>query len=102
MNRQIRRILKVYVRLGWLILHDYYEKLTSVAYAGVQAINSFRNLTFLKQLWQQVPDPLAIGYYDDCKKRLQDLWEYDYKHREPNGRRSADVPDGDSDPNPPA
>jgi hypothetical protein len=43
MNRQIRRILKVYVRLGWLKLHDYYEKLTSVAYAGVQAINPFRS-----------------------------------------------------------
>jgi hypothetical protein len=44
MNRQTRRVLKVYVRLGWLKFHDYYEKLASVAYAGVQAINPFRKL----------------------------------------------------------
>jgi hypothetical protein len=59
MNQLTRRILKIYIRLGWSKLHDYYEKLTSVAYAGVQILNPFRKLPFLKQLWQQVPDTVT-------------------------------------------
>jgi hypothetical protein len=57
MNRQIRRLLKVYLRLGWLKLHAYYEKLTSVAYAAAIVMNPYRKLPFLTRLWQQVPNP---------------------------------------------
>jgi hypothetical protein len=42
MNQQTRRLLKVYLRLGWLKLHAYYEKLTSIAYAGSIVINPYR------------------------------------------------------------
>jgi hypothetical protein len=42
MNKFIRRLLKVYIRLAWLKLYFYYEKLTSIAYAGVVAISSFK------------------------------------------------------------
>jgi hypothetical protein len=34
MDQETRRILKVYIRLGWLKLHDYYGPLTSITYAG--------------------------------------------------------------------
>jgi hypothetical protein len=70
MDRKTRRILKVYLRLGWLKLHAYYEKLTSIAYAGAVVMNPFRKLPFLQQLWQQVPGPKAAGYLRDCKTRL--------------------------------
>jgi hypothetical protein len=68
----------------------------------VQILNPFRKIPFLKQLWQQVPDTLATGYYNDCKKRLQDLWESDYKHKEPGGAQFASAPDGDGQPEPPS
>jgi hypothetical protein len=57
MNWQTRRLLKVYLRLGWLKLHAYYEKLTLIAYAAAIIMNFYRKLPFLTRLWQQVPDP---------------------------------------------
>jgi hypothetical protein len=82
MDRQTRRLLKVYLRLGWLKFHAYYEKLTSVAYAAAIVMNPYRKFSFLTRLWQQVPDPQATSYYNDCNKRLRELWEKDYKKRE--------------------
>jgi hypothetical protein len=81
-DRPTRRLLKVYLRLGWLKLHACYEKLTSVAYAGAVVMNPYRKLEFLSRLWKQIPDPQATGYYNDCKKRLKALWEKRYKDRE--------------------
>jgi hypothetical protein len=77
--------LKVYLRLGWLKLHAYYEKLTSIAYAGVLVMNPYRKLPFLKELWQQIPKATATGYYNDCKRRLAAHWELNYKNREIEG-----------------
>jgi hypothetical protein len=45
-------------------------------------MNPYRKLPFLTRLWQQVPDPQATSYYNDCNKRLRELWEKDYKERE--------------------
>jgi hypothetical protein len=85
MNQQTRRLLKVYLKLGWLKLHAYYEKLTSIAYAGSIVMNPYRKLPFLTRFWQQVPDPQATSYFNDCKTRLRDLWERHYKNRELEG-----------------
>jgi hypothetical protein len=82
MNQQTRRLLKVYLRLGWLKLHAYYEKLTSIAYAGSIVINPYRKLPFLTRLWQQIPNSQATSYFNDCKTRLRDLWKMHYKNRE--------------------
>jgi hypothetical protein len=85
MNQQIRRLLKVYLRLGWLKLHAYYEKLTSIAYASSIVMNPYRKLPFLTRLWQQVPDLQATSYFKDCKTRLRDLSERHFKNRELEG-----------------
>jgi hypothetical protein len=82
MDWPTRRLLKVYLRLGWLKLHAYYEKLTSVAYAGAVVMNPYRKLEFLSRLWKHIPDNQATGYYNNCKKRLKALWEKRYKDRE--------------------
>jgi hypothetical protein len=82
MDTQTRRLLKVYLRLRWLKLHAYYEKLTSIAYAGVLVMNPYRKLPFLKELWQQIPKAIATGYYNDCKRKLAAHWELNYKNRE--------------------
>jgi hypothetical protein len=52
MNQQTRRLLKVYLRLGWLKFHTYYEKLTLIAYASSIVMNPYRKLPFLTRLWQ--------------------------------------------------
>jgi hypothetical protein len=41
MNQQTRRLLKVYLRLDWLKIHAYYEKLTLIAYAGSIIMNLY-------------------------------------------------------------
>jgi hypothetical protein len=74
-------LLKIYLRLGWLKLHAYYEKLTLIAYAAAIVINPYRKLPFLTRLWQQVPNPQATSYFNDCKTRLRDLWKTHYKDR---------------------
>jgi hypothetical protein len=85
MKQQIRRLLKVYLRLGWLKLHAYYEKLTSIAYAGSIIMNPYRKLPFLTRLWQQIPDLQATSYFKDCKTRLRDLSARHFKNKELEG-----------------
>jgi hypothetical protein len=85
MYRSTRRLLKVYLRLGWLKLHAYYEKLILIAYSGAIVMNSYRKLSFLTRPWQQVPNDQAISYFNNCKTRLRDLWEAQYKDREVKG-----------------
>jgi hypothetical protein len=85
MNRQTHRLLKVYLRLGWLKLHAYYEKLTSIAYAGAIVMNPYRKHQFLTRLWQQVPEPQATSYFNECKTRLRALWEKHCKDRDFEG-----------------
>jgi hypothetical protein len=85
MDRPTRRLLKVYLRLGWLKLHGYYAKLTSIAYMAAVVLNPYRKLPFLSSLWHKVPSALATGYFNDCKRRLRELWKRCYKSREING-----------------
>jgi hypothetical protein len=82
MNKFTRRLLKVYVRLAWLKLHFYYEKLTSIAYAGVIAISPFKKFQALETLWAQLPRRTSDGYLNECKHKLKGLWETHYKNRE--------------------
>jgi hypothetical protein len=48
-------------------------------------MNLYQKLPFLTRLWQQIPDPQAISYFNDCKTRLRDFWERHYKNRELEG-----------------
>jgi hypothetical protein len=82
MNRSIRRLLKVYLRLAWLKLYSYYEKLISIAYAGVVAMSPFKKFPALETLWSQLPRRTSDGYLDECKQKLKELWETHYKNRE--------------------
>jgi hypothetical protein len=81
MNRFIRRLLKVYLKLAWLKLYSYYEKLTSIAYAGVVAISPFKKFPALETLWLQLPRRTSDGYLDECKQKLKKLWETYYKNK---------------------
>jgi hypothetical protein len=39
----------------------------------------------LYSLWHEVPSTLSTHWFNDCKKRLRELWEKTYKEREING-----------------
>jgi hypothetical protein len=82
MNRSTRRLLKVYIKLAWLKLYSYYEKLTSIAYASVIAMNPFKKFQALETLWAQLPRRTYDGYLNECKHKLKGLWETHYKNRE--------------------
>jgi hypothetical protein len=82
MNRFIRWLLKVYIKLAWLKLYFYYEKLTSIAYAGVIAISPFKKFQALETLWAQLSRRTSDGYLNECKHKLRGLWETHYKDRE--------------------
>jgi hypothetical protein len=81
MNKSIRWLLKVYLRLAWLKLHFYYEKLISIAYAGVIAMSSFKRFPALETLWLQLSRRTSDGYLNECKQKLKKLWETHYKNK---------------------
>jgi hypothetical protein len=80
-NRRIRRLLKVHLRLGWMKLHHYYKLLTPITYPGAVIMNPFKKSTHLETLWQQLPPRLGDDYLNDSKKRLKRLWLKHYKSR---------------------
>jgi hypothetical protein len=64
-----------------LKLYSYYEKLTTIAYAGVITINPFKKFQALETLWVQLPRRTSDGYLNECKHKLKGLWETYYKDR---------------------
>jgi hypothetical protein len=64
-----------------LKLHSYYEKLISIAYAGIVAMSPFKKFQALKTLWAQLSRRTSDGYLNECKHKLKGLWETYYKNR---------------------
>jgi hypothetical protein len=81
MNRQTRRILKVYLKLEWVKFNSHYAKINSVAYAGAMVMNPFRKLPFLRRLWKQVPPDTADQWFDHYNENLKALWANRYKDK---------------------
>ncbi|OAQ57268.1 ribonuclease H-like protein [Purpureocillium lilacinum] len=51
MDRESRRLLKIYIRLGWKKLNCYYGKLTSTAYAAAVVFHPCKKWRALERLW---------------------------------------------------
>ncbi|KAI1874248.1 uncharacterized protein JN550_002827 [Neoarthrinium moseri] len=83
-DSQTRRLLKVYFRLGWKKLHDYYEKMTPIAYYTAVIFHPAKKVAFLDRLWRQIPCKQKDGWRDWVSKRLRELWEELYKNKEVN------------------
>jgi hypothetical protein len=89
MNRQTRRILKIYLRLAWIKLDYYYNKLNSAAYTGAVILNPYNKINALRNLWAETPEPQSQRWIHDSRKGLESLWESHYKHQNIN---SSDEP----------
>lgn len=55
LDNRTRRLLKVFIKLGWKKLHKYYSRLTSAAYVGAVVFNPTKKWRLLDRLWSRVP-----------------------------------------------
>ncbi len=81
MDTKTRRILKVYLRLGYIHLRTYYEKMTPVAYAAAVIFHPCKKWRALERAWESLPRGQREWktYYN---KKLRALWEDEYQQRE--------------------
>ncbi|KAM4065570.1 ribonuclease H-like protein [Hirsutella rhossiliensis] len=54
MDARTRRVLKIYIKLGWKKLNDYYSKLTSTAYVAAVVFHPCKKWRALERLWSQL------------------------------------------------
>ncbi|KAG4275825.1 hypothetical protein FPRO04_14334 [Fusarium proliferatum] len=55
MDVNTRRLLKVYIKLGWKKLNEYYGKLSSTAYVAAVVFHPCKKWRALERLWDQLP-----------------------------------------------
>ncbi|KAH8715459.1 putative AC transposase [Beauveria bassiana] len=81
LDSRTRKLLKVFIKLGWKKLHKYYDLLTSAAYVGAVVFNPTKKWRLLDLLWSRVPSRKAKSWRQDYKHKLLQIWER-YKDRE--------------------
>jgi hypothetical protein len=68
MDKKSRRLLKIYIKLGWKKLNDYYGKLTSTAYVAAVVFHLCKKWRALERLLE--PSPFASDL-----RMEKDLWD---------------------------
>ncbi len=81
LDNRTRRLLKVFIKLGWKKLHKYYNRLTSAAYVGAVVFNPAKKWRLLDRLWSRVPSRKVKSWRLDYEARLLEIWET-YKERD--------------------
>ncbi|KAL6402672.1 hAT family dimerization domain protein [Ilyonectria robusta] len=81
LDSKTRKLLKVFIKLGWKKLHKYYSRLTSTAYVGAVVFNPAKKWRLLDRLWSRVPSPKARSWRSDYEEKLLEIWET-YKERD--------------------
>ncbi|EFZ03855.2 hAT family dimerization domain protein [Metarhizium robertsii] len=79
MDTKTRRLLKVYIKLGWKKLNDYYDKLTSTAYVAAVVFHPCKKWRVLEQLWNQLPSRQTTEWKKAYGRSLRRIWEDRYK-----------------------
>lgn len=79
MDAKTRRLLKIYIKLRWKKLNDYYGKLTSTAYVAAVVFHPCKKWRTLEQLWNQLPSRQTSGWKRTYEKGLTTVWEEKYK-----------------------
>ncbi|KAJ6436532.1 hypothetical protein O9K51_10898 [Purpureocillium lavendulum] len=80
MDAKTRRLLKIYIKLGWKKLNDYYGKLTSTAYVAAVVFHPCKKWRTLEQLWNQLPSRQTSGWKRAYERSLTKAWEERYKN----------------------
>lgn len=81
LDGKTRKLLKVFIKLGWKKLHKYYDLLTSAAYVGAVVFNPTKKWRLLDLLWSRVPSRKARSWRMEYEKKLLQIWER-YKNLE--------------------
>ncbi|KAL6405381.1 hAT family dimerization domain protein [Ilyonectria robusta] len=81
LDNRTRKLLKVYIKLGWKKLHKYYNRLTSAAYVGAVVFNPAKKWRLLDRLWSRVPSRKAKSWRLDYEKKLLEIWD-SYRERD--------------------
>ncbi|KJZ68971.1 hypothetical protein HIM_09781 [Hirsutella minnesotensis 3608] len=80
MDAKTRRLLKIYIKLGWKKLNDYYGKLTSTAYVAAVVFHPCKKWRTLEQLWNQLPSRQTSEWKRTYERSLTKAWEERYKN----------------------
>lgn len=79
LDTDTRKLLKVYIRLGWYKLDEYYSKLNSLAYAAAVIMYLCLKFELLNELWDAVPLRQAESWKKDYLLRLRKRWVDKYR-----------------------
>ncbi|KAM4063985.1 ribonuclease H-like protein [Hirsutella rhossiliensis] len=94
MDARTRRVLKIYIKLGWKKLNDYYSKLTSTAYVAAVVFHPCKKWRALERLWSQLPSRQTSEWERTYARSLATVWKERYKnmaHRQSCDGVSADT-----------
>lgn len=81
MDAKTRRLLKVYIKLGWKKLNDYYGKLTSTAYVAAVVFHPCKTWRTLERLWNQLPSRQTSEWKKTYERSVTTIWEEKYKNK---------------------
>jgi hypothetical protein len=81
MDAKTRRLLRVYIKLGWKKLNDYYGKLTSTAYVAAVVFHPCKKWRALERLWNQLPSRQTSEWKRTYSRSLTTIWEEKYKNK---------------------
>ncbi|KAK2684765.1 hypothetical protein QWA68_016289 [Fusarium oxysporum] len=79
MDAKTQRLLKIYIKLGWKKLNEYYGKLTSTAYIAAVVFHPCKKWRTLGQLWGQLPSRQTSEWRKIYEGNLRRAWEEKYK-----------------------
>ncbi|KAG7423407.1 putative AC transposase [Fusarium oxysporum f. sp. raphani] len=80
MDAKTRRLLKIYIKLGWKKLNSYYGKLTSTAYVAAVVFHPCKKWRTLEQLWNQLPSRQTSEWRKTYEENLTRVWEEKYNN----------------------
>ncbi|RKK79920.1 hypothetical protein BFJ71_g16096 [Fusarium oxysporum] len=80
MDAKTRRLLKIYIKLGWKKLNCYYGKLTSSAYVAAVIFHPCKKWRTLEPLWNQLPSRQTSEWRKTYEENLTRVWEEKYKN----------------------
>ncbi|OAQ58072.1 hypothetical protein VFPPC_11385 [Pochonia chlamydosporia 170] len=75
LDNKTRKLLKVFIKLGWKKLHKYYNRLTSAAYVGAVVFNPAKKWRLLDRLWSRVPSRKTETWRSEYEEKLLEIWE---------------------------
>ncbi|OBS16232.1 hypothetical protein FPOA_13037 [Fusarium poae] len=81
MDVNTRRLLKVYIKLGWKKLNEYYGKLSSTAYVAAVVFHPCKKWRALERLWDQLPTLQTSEWRRRYERSLTTIWEDKYKNK---------------------